>query len=140
VLPGGVSKLGKVAGYDWVGRSLIGNGSGKVIQSSKRSGKVGLTRSGMCPGMTRVSARVKFQVTRLAMAQVATRVRHRVTRSGMTWVSDPGMVPGSDLGKELGTISDKDPGKRSGTNLDKEAGQDKIYKTRRLLSKLKEEI
>jgi hypothetical protein len=58
----------------------------------------------------------------------------------MTWVSDPGMVPGSDLGKELGTISDKDPGKRSGTNLDKEAGQDKIYKTRRLLSKLKEEI
>jgi hypothetical protein len=32
-----------------------------------------------------------------------------------------GKVPGSDLGKESGTVSDKSLGK----NLDKEAGQDK---------------
>jgi hypothetical protein len=31
VLPNRVRKSGKVAGYDWVGRSLIGKRSGKVI-------------------------------------------------------------------------------------------------------------
>jgi hypothetical protein len=35
VLPGGVRKSGKVAGYDRVGRSLIGKGSGKVIRPGK---------------------------------------------------------------------------------------------------------
>jgi hypothetical protein len=38
-----VRKLGKVAGYDRVGRSLVGKRLGKVIQLGKRSGKVGLT-------------------------------------------------------------------------------------------------
>jgi hypothetical protein len=59
-------------------------------------GKAGLTRSGMSPGTTQVSAQVRF----------------RVTCSGMTWVSDSVKVLGSDSGKESGTISDKDPGKR----------------------------
>jgi hypothetical protein len=58
----------------------------------------------------------------------------------MTQVSDSGKVPGSDSGKESGTISDKDPVKLPGKNSDKEAGQDKMCKTRRLLSELKEEI
>jgi hypothetical protein len=35
VLPGHIRKLGKVAGYDRVGRSLIGKRSGKVIQPGK---------------------------------------------------------------------------------------------------------
>jgi hypothetical protein len=35
VLPDQVKKSGKVAGYDRVGRSLIGKRSGKVIQPGK---------------------------------------------------------------------------------------------------------
>jgi hypothetical protein len=54
VLPSRVRKLGKVARYNRVGRSLIGKRSGKVIRPGKRSGKAGLTRS----GTTQVSARL----------------------------------------------------------------------------------
>jgi hypothetical protein len=43
VLPGWVRKSGKLAGYDQVGRSLVGKRSGKVIRSGKRSGKAALT-------------------------------------------------------------------------------------------------
>jgi hypothetical protein len=85
MLPGRVRKLGKLAGYDRVSRSLIRKRSGKIIWPCKRSGKVGLTRSGTSPGTTWVSARVKFQVT----------------RSGMILVSDSGKVSGSDSGKDL---------------------------------------
>jgi hypothetical protein len=42
----------------------------------------------------------------------------------MTRVSNSGKVPGSDSGKESGTVSDKGPGKNSG----KEAGQDRMCK------------
>jgi hypothetical protein len=35
VLPGRVKKSSKVAGYDRVGRSLTGKGSGKVIRPGK---------------------------------------------------------------------------------------------------------
>jgi hypothetical protein len=51
----------------------------------------------------------------------------------MTRVSDLSMVPGSDLGKESGTVSDKGLGKRPGKNSGKEARQDKMCKTRRFL-------
>jgi hypothetical protein len=37
----------------------------------------------------------------------------------MTRVSDSGKIPGSNSGKESGTISDKGPGKRLGKNSDK---------------------
>jgi hypothetical protein len=84
-------------------------------------GKVGLTRSGTCPGTTQVSTLVKFRVTCSGTAQVATRVRHRVTRLGMTQVSDSSKVPCSESSKELGTVLDKGPSKNSG----KVAGQDK---------------
>jgi hypothetical protein len=47
----------------------------------------------------------------------------------MTQVSDLGKVPGGDLGKESGTVSDKGPGKCPGTNSGEEAGQDKTWKT-----------
>jgi hypothetical protein len=43
VLHNRVRKLGKVVGYDWVSRSMIGKRSGKIIRSGKRSGKAGLT-------------------------------------------------------------------------------------------------
>jgi hypothetical protein len=66
----------------------------------------------MCPSTSRVSDRVKFWVTCSGTARVATRVRRWVTRSGTTQVSDSGKIPGSDLGKELGTVSDKGPGKK----------------------------
>jgi hypothetical protein len=36
VLPDRVRKLGKEAEYDWVGRSLFGKRSGKVIRPGKR--------------------------------------------------------------------------------------------------------
>jgi hypothetical protein len=51
----------------------------------------------------------------------------------MTQVSNSGKVLGSDLGKELGTVSDNDPGKRLGKNSGKEAEQDKMCKTGRFL-------
>jgi hypothetical protein len=51
----------------------------------------------------------------------------------MTQVSKSGKVPGSDSGKESGTVSDKGLGKRPGKNSGKEAGQDKMCKTRRFL-------
>jgi hypothetical protein len=40
VLPAQVRKLGKVAGYDRVGRSLVRKRLGKVIRPGKRSGKI----------------------------------------------------------------------------------------------------
>jgi hypothetical protein len=43
VLPDRVRKSGKVAGYDRVGKSLVGKRSGKVIRPGKRLGKGGLT-------------------------------------------------------------------------------------------------
>jgi hypothetical protein len=43
VLFGWVRKLGKVAGYDQVGRSLVRKRSGKVVRPGKRSGKAELT-------------------------------------------------------------------------------------------------
>jgi hypothetical protein len=43
VLPDRVRKLGKVAEYYRVGRSLVGKRSGKVIQLGKRAGKAELT-------------------------------------------------------------------------------------------------
>jgi hypothetical protein len=56
VLPGQVRKLGKVVGYDQVGRSLIGKGSGKVIRPGKRlgnrSGKILGNRSSKILGNT----------------------------------------------------------------------------------------
>jgi hypothetical protein len=55
-------------------------------------------------------------------AQAAIRVRHWVTRSGMTRVHNLGKVPGSDSGKESGTVSDKGPSKRLGKNSGMEAG------------------
>jgi hypothetical protein len=48
---------------------------------------------------------------------------------GSTLGYDSGKVLGSDLGQELGIVSDKGSGK----NLGKEAGQDKTCKTRRFL-------
>ncbi len=74
----------------------------------------------MCPGTTRVSARVKF------------------------WVACSGKVPGSDSGKESGTILGKNPGKRPGKKSGKElpdrvktrvrrSGKTKTCKTRRFL-------
>jgi hypothetical protein len=107
MLPDRVRKSGKVAEYNQVGGSLV----------RKRSGKAGLTGSGTCLDMTRVSARVKFQVTCPGMARVVTRVRHRVTRSGTTRVRSQ-------------AVSDKGLGKRPGKNSGKEAGQDETYKTR----------
>jgi hypothetical protein len=64
---------------------------------------------------------------------VATLVRCRVTCSGMTQVSNLGKVPGSDSGKESGTVLDKGLGKRLGQTSSKEAGQDKMFKIGRLL-------
>jgi hypothetical protein len=43
VFLGRVRKSGKVAGYDQVGKSLVGKRSGKVIRPSRLSGKAGLT-------------------------------------------------------------------------------------------------
>jgi hypothetical protein len=43
VLPGRVGKSGKVAGYNRVGKSLVGKRSSKVIRLGKRSGKARLT-------------------------------------------------------------------------------------------------
>jgi hypothetical protein len=51
----------------------------------------------------------------------------------MTRVSDSVKVPGTDLDKESGTVSDKGLGKRSGKNSGKEVGQDKMCKTWRFL-------
>jgi hypothetical protein len=67
------------------------------------------------------------------MARVATRVRRWVTCKGMTWVRNFGKVPGSDSGKELGTVSNKGSGKRPGKNIGKETRQDKTCKTGRFL-------
>jgi hypothetical protein len=60
-------------------------------------------------------------------------VRCQVRCSGLTRVSNSGKVPGSDLGKESGTVSDKGPDKHPGKNSGKEAGQDKMCKTGRFL-------
>jgi hypothetical protein len=91
VLPGRIRKSGKVVGYDQVSRSLIGKRSGKVIRPGKQLGKAGLTRSGMSPGTTRVSVRVKFRITRSGMTrlkfQVATWVRSRAQSRIRIWVS-----------------------------------------------------
>jgi hypothetical protein len=39
----------------------------------------------------------------------------------MTWVSDTSKIPGSNSGKELGTVSDKGSGKHPGKNSGKKA-------------------
>jgi hypothetical protein len=70
----------------------------------------------MCPGTTRVSARVKF------------------------WVACSGKVPGSDSGMESGTVSEKGLGKRLGKNSGKEAGQDREISLLQGQSELMEEI
>jgi hypothetical protein len=56
-------------------------------------------------------------------------VRHRVTRSCSTRVSNSDKVPGSDSGKESGTVSDKGLGK----NLGNVARQDRMCKIGRFL-------
>jgi hypothetical protein len=61
------------------------------------------------------------------------RVRHLVTCSSMTWVSDTSKIPGSNSGKELGTVSYKGSGKHPGKNSGKKARQGRTCKTRRFL-------
>jgi hypothetical protein len=51
----------------------------------------------------------------------------------MTRVSKSGKVPGSDSGKESGTVSDKGPSKCPSKNSGKEVRQDKMCKTGRFL-------
>jgi hypothetical protein len=52
---------------------------------------------------------------------------------GTTQVSNSGKVPGSNSGKESGTVLDKGLGKRPGKNSGTEVRQDKTCKTGRFL-------
>jgi hypothetical protein len=91
VLPDRVRKSGKVAGYNQVGRSLIGKRSGKLFgQDSVNS-------------IRYVSGHDKGSGSGKVLGNMPG--------------YDSGKVPGSNSDKELGTISDKDPSKRPEENL-----------------------
>jgi hypothetical protein len=80
------------------------------VRPGKLSGKAGLTRSGTCPGRTRVRLRVT----------------HSGSDSGKVLGSDPGKEPdtisGKNLGNTLGYDSGNGSGKVTGSNSGKESG------------------